>query len=118
MATNQCCHLRNFSGDAYLTWYLPWPDTYEGWERLGTKLAKQVTKAEIHENQQSKKAVNNYGDQNSDLERSAEHATSSMATKAHPKAYIIAPLALQHINQPLYTYIKIQNVVKDGDYYC
>lgn len=33
-------HWRNFSKDLYLTPYLPWPDSYNGWERLGAKVAK------------------------------------------------------------------------------
>ena len=33
-------HWRNFGVETYLTQYLPWTTSYEGWEGLGTELAK------------------------------------------------------------------------------
>ena len=48
----------NFSKDTYLTQYPLWPDSFEGREGLGTKLANWVAKAVIHKDQQSKKTAN------------------------------------------------------------
>jgi len=47
-------HQRNFSGFAYLTQNLPWHNSYDGQEGLGTRFAKSATKAVIQKDQQGK----------------------------------------------------------------
>ena len=46
-------HLRNFSGNTYLTQYLPGSDFQRGWEGKGSKLAREVME-KIHSDVKAK----------------------------------------------------------------
>ena len=46
-------HYRNFSEETYLTQYLPWVESYEGWEGLSIKLKKKKKSDQSNDPQRS-----------------------------------------------------------------
>ena len=84
-------HRRNFNGETYLTGYLPWTTPYEGWEGLGTELAKSGPKQwSTKLNWASKLPIwwpKQWSVQGSDPQRSAPQTTAFMVTRAQMQAH-------------------------------